>query len=478
MVLFIFLLLFSGGVFASSDYVEIGPNSTMVYFPYESAQTANFNVRTLSYIADPNESYSSPSFFSSNVDFSWIWFSLRDSNHEAVTGIKVSRIEFVQNDTLVARVNKVESRSINGQYSGDIEFLNPFQNENGENLVDVVFYLGSKEVARLKDFKLGLYSEPVVTRVSPNSLGIYTPKFQLSTTLINVDKNSKIEVYLVDKDGNNAIQVDKVVSDYYSSWDNTRRINLNVSFKSTDYLNLENTYSYVVTVDDKEIEILDYPYANLTDYARITSITNSAMPNLDLNVRGVNLLNYGPYKVVIEQEGKVTKEINNVYATFNEERYEERITLQLLPVYFNKYGEMYNVKIYDTNEKKLLDFDFLVPVDDTSEIEDDIVNPLEGFRVFEKKENVEPAKTWRVRFSKPIDKASVNDASAYVINKRTGISFKVDYKLESTGEVLAMSPIGGGFDSGETYILIIDKRIKSEDGANLSQPAAIEFTIR
>lgn len=41
-----------------------------------------------------------------------------------------------------------------------------------------------------------------------------------------------------------------------------------------------------------------------------------------------------------------------------------------------------------------------------------------------------------------------------------------------------MSPVGGKFESGETYILIIDKRIKQDTGINLSQPVAIEFTVR
>lgn len=72
----------------------------------------------------------------------------------------------------------------------------------------------------------------------------------------------------------------------------------------------------------------------------------------------------------------------------------------------------------------------------------------------------------------------LSNASAYIISKGTGISFKINYKLESNGEVLVMNPAEGEFESGETYILIIDKRIKSEEGTNLSQPAAIEFTIR
>ena len=82
-----------------------------------------------------------------------------------------------------------------------------------------------------------------------------------------------------------------------------------------------------------------------------------------------------------------------------------------------------------------------------------------------------------VIFSEALDENTINSGNAYVINKRTGLSVKVDYTFESNGTVLSMTP-EENFVSGETYILIIDKRVKSDAGANLSQPAVIEFTIR
>ncbi len=138
---------------------------------------------------------------------------------------------------------------------------------------------------------------------------------------------------------------------------------------------------------------------------------------------------------------------------------------------------MYNTELYNKDGDLIHEFRFLEPIDDTSNIIDD-VDPFEGFEVFEKKENVEPAKIWRVKFNKPLDFESINKSNVYVIEKNSSLSMDVDYELETNGKTIALTPISGIFEPGNTYYLIIENRVKSSSGDNLYKPAAIEFTIR
>jgi len=384
----------------------------------------------------------------------------------------------IQNNTVVARANDVESYSINGQYyARNLELINRFENSNGENLVDVVLYLGSKEVAKLKNFKISIYEKPLTDRVRPHQIGLYNPKFNLSTTMVNVDKDKITDAYLVDKDGSRVTKTDRIINDYYNPKDKTRNIGYAISFINEEYLIDRGSYKYIIEVDGQVIDNYDNYQIRTVSDPYIASIYHASMPNLEFRVTGANLLNYSPYKIVIEQEGKITKEINNVHAVFNESEYTEEINLDLKPEYFDNYGGMYKVKVFNSNNQELLDFDFLVPQDDTSLEENDVVNPFEGFEVFDKKENVEPNKTWKVKFSKALDSNTINNGNTYIINKRTGQLVKVDYKFENEGTVLAMTP-EKNFIPGETYTLIIDKRVKSNTGTNLSKPAAIEFTVK
>ena len=461
---------------------EINADNTTIYLDYQANQvdeSLNIEERSLnSSILDLDKSYSSPRIFSADAQSQYFWLYLRDSNRNPVTGIKVSRIEMIQNNTVVARATDVESYSTKGQYnSKSLEMINKFENSNGENLVDVVFYLGSKEVARIKNFKISIYEKSITDRVQPYQIGLNNPKFQLSATILNVDEDKSVDAYLVDAEGNRITETDKIISDYSNQNDKTRRLNFAMSFTDNKYLSDRESYDYIIEVDGQKIDEFDNHQISIVSNPSISTITHARMPNLEYEVTGVNLLDNSPYKLVIEQEGIITKEINNVHAIFNESEYEEEIKVDLQPEYFANYGGMYKVSLYDANNQMLMDFDFLVPKDDTSKEENDVVDPLEGFKVFDKKENVEPTKIWRVKFNKALDNDTINNGNTYIINKSTGRIVEVDYSFENEGTILAMTP-EKNFVSGQTYTLIIDKRVKSSNGDNLKQPAAIEFTVK
>lgn len=477
-LLFVLFLLIPSHTFANGVITEINSDNSKVYLN-QTDESLNIGERSISSsIIDLDKSYSSPRLFSSYASSPYFWLYLNDSERNPVTGIKVSRIELIQNNTVVARANDVESYSIKGQYhSKNIEIINKFENSNGENLVDVVLYLGSKEVARVKNFKISIYEKTITDRVHPYQLGLNNLKFNLSTTMLNVDQDRITDAYLVDKDGSRITKTDKIINDYYNSNDKTRRIDYAVSFIDEKYLSNHESYNYIIEVDGQVIDDYDNHQIRIVSHPTIDTIYHASIPNLKFRVKGINLLNNGPYKLVIEQKDKITKEINNVHALFNETEYVEEINIDLPQEYFSNYGDMYKVRVFSANNQQLLDFDFLVPKDDTSQEENDIVDPFDGFKVFDKKKDIEPNKTWRVEFSNALDSNTINNGNTYIINKITGQSVKVDFNFESGGTVLAMTPMEN-FVSGETYTLIIDKRVKSSTGTELSQPAAIEFTVK
>lgn len=480
-MLFAVMLIIPRQTVANDEVVEIDDGNSTISSKqpvHHSIELFSIGETARSSSAIDVDKTTSTRLVSAYASSQFFWLDLKDSMRNPVTGIKVSRIELIQDDTVVARANEVTSYSIRGQYrTNQLEVFNEFKNPNGENLIDIVLYLGSKEVARLKNYKIHVYEQPIVDRIHPTILSPESLRFRVSTTLVNVDQVKLTDFYLVDENGNRITKTDKIVEDYYRQSERVRNVDYAISFIDSKYLAKDKSYDYVVEVDGQKVQTFDNHPFRTVNFVTINTITHSKMPKLEYKVKGINLINHGPYKLVIEQEGEVTKELTGVSAKFNENDYSEEIKLDLPADYFKNYGSMYNVKVYNADNEQINDFTFLPPKDETNKEENDITDPFEGFKVFDKKENVEPQKTWRVTFNKAVDHNTIHNGNTYIVNKRTGQTVKVDYQLESNGTVLAMMP-EKNFTSGETYTLIIDKRVKSGAGINLSQPAAIEFTVK
>ncbi|PIC74212.1 Ig-like domain-containing protein [Sporosarcina sp. P17b] len=198
------------------------------------------------------------------------------------------------------------------------------------------------------------------------------------------------------------------------------------------------------------------------------------MPDLRYRGVGVNLLDANPYKIVIEQGGEITKELNGIQAFFNDETYNEENNVELLPKYFAEYGAPYNVKFYNSTNDEMTNFNFLSEKGVVNE--NDSLNSLEGFKTSKKRENVKKTKTWSVKLNKSVDENTINSGNTYIVEKESGKSVKVDYALQEGGTVLEIIP-EKSFKSGATYTLIVDKRVSSGTGSQLKEPAAIEFTV-
>ncbi|PID20123.1 hypothetical protein CSV61_16250, partial [Sporosarcina sp. P3] len=149
--------------------------------------------------------------------------------------------------------------------------------------------------------------------------------------------------------------------------------------------------------------------------------------------------------------------------------------VKLLPEYFTDYGGAYTIKVYNALNKEMKYFEFLVEKDVINE--NDLTNPLEGFKTFKKREDIKPTKTWSVTFSESVDENTINNSNTYIIEKESGKSVKVGYALQEDGIMLEITP-EKNFTSGMTYILIVDQRVTSGEGNQLNEPAAIEFTVK
>ncbi|PID20130.1 hypothetical protein CSV61_16295, partial [Sporosarcina sp. P3] len=178
-----------------------------------------------------NEKTSATKYFAANTQAYFFWLSLRDREYNAVTGIKVSRLEMIQNGQVVARANQLDSYSVIGEYQTRyLEKVNSFQNVNGENTIDIVLYLGSREVARVRDFSVYVYEDPAISFVNPYQIGVQSEKFGFSLEMLNVDESQAVDIYLRDEENNRITKIDKVVADYYNEDENTRRLDFGLSF--------------------------------------------------------------------------------------------------------------------------------------------------------------------------------------------------------------------------------------------------------
>ncbi|WP_158231638.1 Ig-like domain-containing protein [Sporosarcina sp. P18a] len=415
-------------------------------------------------------------YFSANTHAHFFWLSLKDSEYNAVTGIKASRLEMIQQGQVVARANQLDSYSVIGQYqTRHLEKVNTFQHVNGENTIDIVLYLGSKEVARVKDFRVHVYEKPAISFVNPYQIGVQSEKFGLSLEMLNVDKSQAVDIYLRDEENNRITKTDKIVTDYYNEDESTRRMDFGLSFIDPTYLQEFKMYDLVVEVNEQVIQNPENEEVYLAEDSYIDTTFHAQISDLRYRGLGINLLHNNPYRIVIEQDGQVTKELNDIQAFFNEETYKEEINVMLMPEYFMNYGGAYTIKVYNALNKEMKDFDFLVEKDVVNE--NDMTNPFEGFKMFEKREDIKPAKTWSVTFNKAVDENTINNSNTYIIEIESGKSIKVDYTLQKGGTVLEITPLKN-FTSGATYTLIVDQRVTSGAGKQLSEPAAIEFTVK
>lgn len=318
-------------------------------------------------VIDSENCFVWPDVFSNQTDtIDRIEFQLRDSKHNAVTGIKVNRIDIIQNGKTIFSTEKVDSYSTKGRYkiNDSVKFANPFVNANGDNLVDIVFYKFDKEVARISDYNIQVYSDIVVSDIFPGDAGMDTAKLYNELTILNADENVSVDVYLEDETGNKVSNYEGLISKSYDENLNELYIESKLEFSNLANIEEYNSYNFVVTINGNSVPIVG-EYMSELYVSSEPRIYLSYHPKNDDNicykVAGINILNNGPFELKIEQNGMITGTINNLNPTIQEDNcvmISQDITANL-----NSPGEPYTTYLYDKNGKLVEEEDWLEKAD-------------------------------------------------------------------------------------------------------------------
>lgn len=95
------------------------------------------------------------------------------------------------------------------------------------------------------------------------------------------------------------------------------------------------------------------------------------------------------------------------------------------------------------------------------------------YTVFTEQQNVSIDKIWNIKFSKDINKNTVNKENVKVVDD-TGNLIKLD--LSSSGNIISVKP-SNNYNPGKTYTMYISN-IKALNGASLENPGTMKFTTK
>jgi len=273
-------------------------------------------------IIDSEESYITPNVLSSECStVEYMKVRLRDKNREKITGIKANKIEVVQNGKIIFSTNEIKSYSTDGSYKikNPVTKLNQFENTNGSNLVDVVLYLHDKEVARIKDYEIKVYSDKIVEYIDLYEMGLDCNKTSVSTNILNVNENDNIEIYATN--GNQVIT--KVDENSYNSYDEIAKCvyaDFKLSFPNYSDLKTYEDYYTVVKVNGQEIGFAEESNKRFMIIEDIT-FNGRCHWSKSISFEGINLKGTGPYTIKAYRDGIIVGESGNLYPQFNEWAY-------------------------------------------------------------------------------------------------------------------------------------------------------------
>lgn len=90
--------------------------------------------------------------------------------------------------------------------------------------------------------------------------------------------------------------------------------------------------------------------------------------------------------------------------------------------------------------------------------------------------DVEPNKTWKISFNKPVDRTTVNANSIYITDSKN-VKLTNAVSFSNSDEIVQILPPSGNYRAGETYTIHITPAIKNRDGKALKEGITKTFTI-
>ncbi|WP_301107737.1 N-acetylglucosaminidase [Sporosarcina sp.] len=91
-------------------------------------------------------------------------------------------------------------------------------------------------------------------------------------------------------------------------------------------------------------------------------------------------------------------------------------------------------------------------------------------------DNVEPTKTWKISFNKPVDRKTVTNKSIYITDSK-GIKLSNVITFSNSDETVQILPPSGNYRAGETYTIHITPAVENRDGKALKEGVTKTFTI-
>jgi hypothetical protein len=82
---------------------------------------------------------------------------------------------------------------------------------------------------------------------------------------------------------------------------------------------------------------------------------------------------------------------------------------------------------------------------------------------------------WRVRFTAPLNPATVNNRNLYVITLGQ-IPLKTQIRYDSINNYIEIEPLEP-YAENESYILVITQKVKSRGGKNLKKEVRLQFSL-
>ncbi|WP_039657177.1 Ig-like domain-containing protein [Clostridium tyrobutyricum] len=92
------------------------------------------------------------------------------------------------------------------------------------------------------------------------------------------------------------------------------------------------------------------------------------------------------------------------------------------------------------------------------------------------RQDISPNKVWSIKFSEPVNKASLDNSSIY-IKDNNGNLLDLNFTLNSDKNIVEIHPASNIYSPDNTYILYVNNNVKALSGKHLNNNLELPFLI-
>ncbi|WP_147564689.1 protease inhibitor I42 family protein [Clostridium tyrobutyricum] len=93
------------------------------------------------------------------------------------------------------------------------------------------------------------------------------------------------------------------------------------------------------------------------------------------------------------------------------------------------------------------------------------------------RQDISPNKVWSIKFSEPVNKASLDNSSIY-IKDNNGNLLDLNFTLNSDKNIVEIHPASNIYSPDNTYILYVNNNVKALSGKHLNNNLELPFLIK